>query len=46
MSTNIWNIDPAHSGIRFSVRQMVFAKVRGRFRSLRGTLALDLRGDR
>jgi polyisoprenoid-binding protein YceI len=36
-----WNIDIAHSGINFSVRHMVFAKVRGRFDAWSGTIALD-----
>ena len=36
MTTNTWNLDPAHSGINFSVRHMVFAKVRGRFGAFRG----------
>jgi len=41
MEPREWNIDTAHSGIRFSVRHMVFAKVRGRFADWRGTLELD-----
>ena len=42
-TTNInnWNIDPAHSGINFSVRHMVVSKVRGRFTTFSGTLAID-----
>src|SRR5262245_25930010 len=42
-TTNInnWNIDPAHSGINFSVRHMVVSKVRGRFTRFSGTLAID-----
>ncbi len=36
-----WNIDAAHSGIHFTVRHMVFAKVRGRFGSWSGKVALD-----
>src|SRR5215470_12729001 len=39
MST--WNIDIARSGIRFSVRHLLFAKVRGRFRAWSGTVQLD-----
>ena len=39
MST--WNIDTTHSSIGFSVRHMVFAKVKGRFTSWKGTLELD-----
>ena len=41
MKTNNWNIDTTHSGVGFSVRHMVFAKVRGRFASWRGALELD-----
>lgn len=41
MKTNTWNIDPQHSSINFSVRHMVFAKVRGRFDAWRGTLRLE-----
>lgn len=41
MATTIWNIDSAHSGIHFSVRHMVFAKVRGRFADWKGTVKID-----
>jgi polyisoprenoid-binding protein YceI len=41
MKTNIWNIDTTHSAIGFSVRHMVIAKVRGRFREWNGTVRLD-----
>lgn len=41
MQANTWNIDPAHSGINFSVRHMVFAKVRGRFGAWNGKVELD-----
>ncbi len=41
MKTNTWNIDQAHSGIHFSVRHMLFAKVRGRFAGWTATLELD-----
>ncbi len=41
MKTNTWNIDITHSGLGFSVRHMVFAKVRGRFAAYQGTLELD-----
>ena len=37
----LWNIDTSHSGIHFSVRHMMFAKVRGRFTSWRGSVRLD-----
>jgi polyisoprenoid-binding protein YceI len=36
-----WNIDAAHSQITFTVRHMVFAKVRGKFGKWTGTLQLD-----
>ena len=36
-----WNIDGAHSGINFSIRHMVVAKVRGRFGKFSGHLDLD-----
>lgn len=36
-----WNIDTAHSQVTFTVRHMVFAKVRGRFTKWSGQLALD-----
>ena len=41
MSTTTWNFDTTHSSIGFSVRHMVFAKVRGRFSTWRGTVQLD-----
>jgi polyisoprenoid-binding protein YceI len=41
MNTNGWTLDTAHSGIAFSVRHMVVAKVRGRFASWSGTVELD-----
>jgi polyisoprenoid-binding protein YceI len=37
----VWNIDTTHSSVGFSVRHMVFAKVRGRFAGFRGALRLD-----
>ena len=41
MKLSTWNIDTAHSGVHFSVRHMVFAKVRGRFGAFRGHVRLD-----
>src|SRR6516164_6800020 len=41
MATTTWNIDAAHSGINFSIRHMVFSKVRGRFTKYTGALQLD-----
>src|SRR5215510_3666743 len=39
--TTQWNIDAAHSGVTFTIRHMVFTKVRGRFLKYSGTIALD-----
>jgi polyisoprenoid-binding protein YceI len=36
-----WNIDTSHSGVHFSIRHMVIAKVRGAFERFTGTLELD-----
>jgi polyisoprenoid-binding protein YceI len=41
MESKIWNIDTAHSSVSFSVRHMVFAKVRGRVASWSGSVQLD-----
>ena len=41
MNTNGWTLDTAHSGITFSVRHMVVAKVRGRFAAWTGTVEID-----
>lgn len=44
MTTNgipTWEIDASHSGVHFSVRHLVVAKVRGRFTRFSGTLAFD-----
>jgi polyisoprenoid-binding protein YceI len=41
MATTTWNIDPTHTGIHFSVRHMVVAKVRGSFKAFSGTVQLD-----
>lgn len=37
----VYTIDNAHSGIHFSVRHMVFAKVRGSFKAWQAELQLD-----
>jgi polyisoprenoid-binding protein YceI len=39
--TQKFKFDPAHTVIGFTVRHMVFAKVRGRFGAFEGTLDLD-----
>jgi polyisoprenoid-binding protein YceI len=41
MEATTWNLDTAHSAISFSVRHMVFAKVRGRFATWSGAASLD-----
>jgi polyisoprenoid-binding protein YceI len=38
MSTERWQIDSSHSGIHFTVRHLVIAKVRGQFSRWTGTL--------
>ena len=38
MQTERWEIDSSHSGIHFSVRHLVIAKVRGQFSRWTGTL--------
>jgi polyisoprenoid-binding protein YceI len=39
--TTTWNIDATHSTIGFSIRHMVFSKVRGRFLKYTGAIRLD-----
>jgi polyisoprenoid-binding protein YceI len=41
MAQTQWNIDASHSNLQFGVRHLVITKVRGAFRSYRGTLELD-----
>jgi polyisoprenoid-binding protein YceI len=41
MTTATWTVDNAHSSIRFGVRHLVIAKVRGQFRKWSAELALD-----
>lgn len=36
-----WNIDASHSGIHFSIRHLVIAKVRGKFTKFSGAIELD-----
>jgi polyisoprenoid-binding protein YceI len=37
-STSIWQIDPSHSLVEFSVRHMMISTVKGRFQSVSGTI--------
>ena len=39
----VWDIDPVHSGVHFSVKHLMVATVRGEFAKLTGTV--DLTGD-
>jgi polyisoprenoid-binding protein YceI len=41
MALGTWNIDASHSGIHFSIRHLVIAKVRGKFTKFSGALELD-----
>lgn len=41
MAQERWEIDSGHSGIHFSVRHMVIAKVRGQFARWSGTILVD-----
>jgi polyisoprenoid-binding protein YceI len=41
MALQKWNIDTSHSGVHFTVRHMVIAKVHGRFTRWSGSIELD-----
>lgn len=43
--TTTWQIDPAHTSVEFTVKHMMFSKVRGRFESVEGSLRYDPDGD-
>ena len=40
-NTTTWQIDPAHSAVEFAVKHMMFTTVRGRFKDVKGTIAID-----
>ena len=40
-SATTWELDPAHSGVEFSVRHMMVSTVKGRFEKVKGTVELD-----
>ncbi|MDX1566523.1 MAG: YceI family protein [Longimicrobiales bacterium] len=40
-----WTIDPQHSQVAFEVKHMMFAKVRGRFEEVEGTLEIAPKDD-
>lgn len=44
-STTTWTIDPQHSQVGFQVKHMMFAKVRGSFDALEGTVEVPADGD-
>lgn len=44
-ATENWQIDPTHTQVDFTVRHMMFAKVRGRFPAVTGTIVLGTDGD-
>lgn len=39
--TPVWNIDPQHTNVDFSVRHLMIATVRGRFGEVEGTVSFD-----
>ena len=39
--TSIWQLDPAHSSVEFSVKHMMMTTVRGRFKNIAATLTGD-----
>jgi polyisoprenoid-binding protein YceI len=41
MAREFWDIDPSHTTIGFTVRHMVFAKVRGQFARFKGAIEID-----
>ena len=41
LSSGVWNVDPAHSGLNFTVKHLMVSKVRGRFKSFSGTITID-----
>ena len=41
MSKTLWQLDPVHSAVDFSVKHMMFTTVRGRFKDVKGTIEID-----
>ncbi len=41
MTTHTWNFDKSHSAVGFSIKHMMFAKVRGQFTDWSGSLSYD-----
>ncbi len=44
-TSTIWQLDAAHTQVEFEVKHMMFAKVRGRFTEVDGTLVVGPEGD-
>ena len=40
-ATAIWELDPTHSSVEFSVKHMMMTTVRGRFKTMKATLTAD-----
>lgn len=40
-TTTTWTIDPAHTGVEFSLKHLMISTVRGRFGAVSGTIVLD-----
>ncbi|HEX6367948.1 MAG TPA: YceI family protein [Longimicrobium sp.] len=40
-TTSTWTIDPAHTGVEFSLKHLMISTVRGRFGAVSGTIVLD-----
>ena len=36
-----WNLDPAHTSVEFAIKHMMFTTVRGRFKTVSGTIVVD-----
>ena len=41
MAQSVWEIDPVHSNVQFSIRHMMVSNVRGEFPKLTGTVRAD-----
>jgi polyisoprenoid-binding protein YceI len=41
LTPGVWSVDPAHSGLNFTVKHLMVSKVRGRFKSFSGTIVID-----
>lgn len=40
-TTSTWTIDPSHSQVEFTVKHMMFSRVKGSFNEFNGTIVLD-----